>query len=203
MPESFAQVTSSGALKMHTFNRTIGANSVEDEAVFLGEQPYPTYMVNAGSISTATGASHTLQIMAGASLNVYIRRVWMFQQAVATTAAIGRLVLIRLSSAGTGGTAVTPAPYDTTDTAGATGMTLPTVKGTETTQIMIAGTQFTQTVPTGGNFAGPLLFLDFTGPRSKSLRIPAGAANGIAFKNNDAIAAASVNLMVEIVELNY
>jgi hypothetical protein len=205
MPESLVQVTEGSGKKLHTWQRTIGANAVEDEVILHGEPMLATYTVaTASALSVATAASHVLQIMAGASLNVYIRRIRVYQFGLATTAAIGSLQLFRLSTAGTGGTALTPAPHDADPASGATAMTLPTVKGTEGTIVGIATAQFIQTVPTGGVGAAPLLASwDFDNLKAKGLRIPAGATNGIAIKNATATAAATVVVEVVFVEANY
>lgn len=207
MAESIVQVTEGSGKKLHTFNRTIGANSVEDEVVLQGEQYLAHYFVsNLGAVSTATAASHLMQIMAGASLNVLIRRIRVFQVGLATTAAIARLTCQRLTTAGTGGGTLTPQPADSSDAAaGATVMTLPTVKGTETSNpIRVAAPQFIQTVPTGGIGAATLLAdFDFSGLRSKSLRIAAGTTNGLAVKMVDAVAGATVVVEIEFSEANF
>lgn len=207
MAESFINVTEGSGKKLHTWNRTIGANDVHDEAVYLGEQPLAEYRVSTAGTSLATAASHNLQIMAGASLNVYIRRIRVFQTVVATTAALAPFTLFRLTTAGTGGTVVTPRPLDTTDAAsGATAMTLPTVKGTEGVEIESLVGYLLQTL--GASLGVPQMALlaewDFrSGPRQKSLRIPAGTANGIAVKNINAQAAASALVVAEFTEANF
>lgn len=206
MAESIVQLPAP-TVKMHSFNRTIGANSVEDEVTLNGEPYLASYVISTSTAaSTATAASHLLQIMAGASLHVYVRRIRVYQFAVATTAAIVTLQLFRLSSAGTGGTAFTPAILDGNDSAsGATSMSLPTVKGTEGTLVGIAASQFIQTVPTGGNGMAPLLAeWDFDKLlRSKAIRIPAGTANGLAIKNPTAVAGASVVVEAQISEATF
>lgn len=205
MPESIVQVTEGSGKKLHTFQKTIGANVVEDEVVVLGEAYLADYFVDAAAaISAATANSHLMQIMAGATLNVYIRRIQIWQLGLAATAAIADMGVFRLTTAGTGGTAITPARLDLTDAAsGATAMTLPTVKGTEAVAPSWHGSAgFVQTVPTSG--VNPLLLdLDFSRLRQKSLRIAAGTANGIAVKNITAIAAATVFVHIELMEANF
>lgn len=206
MAENFVNVTEGSGKKLHTWNRTIGANDVHDEAVYLGEQPLAEYRVQGGGTSLGTAASHNLQVMAGASLHVYVRRIRVYQSVLVTTAALAVFDLIRLTTAGTGGTSVTPRPLDTGDAAsGATGMTLPTAKGTEG---VVIETQLGYLVQTLGASLGVpqatlLADFDFRGPRQKSLRIPAGTANGIAVKNVNANAGASVVVVAEIVEANF
>jgi hypothetical protein len=201
--ESLVQVTSGAGPKLHTWQRTVGANNVEDEVVLTGEHHLATYIAAAGSLSIATAAAHVMQLMAGASLNVYVRRISVFQYVAATTAALAPLSLVRLTTAGTGGTSVTPAALDTSDAAsGAAAMTLPTVKGTEGVQVGVHTAALIQTVPVGGGSA-LLTEWNFDSLRRKGLRIPAGAANGIALKNVAAQAGASVVVEIEFTEAGY
>lgn len=205
MAESFVNVTEGAGKKLHTDQKTIGANTVEDEYVLHAEPFLSTYVISTSTAaSTATAASHLLQIMAGASLNLYVRAIRVYQFGLATTAAIVTLQLFRLTTAGTGGTAFTPAPISNEAASGASSMTLPTAKGTEGTLVGIRASQFIQTVPTGGNGTAPLLAeWDFEKLRGKALRIPAGAANGLAIKNPTAVAGASVVIEVVLAEANF
>jgi hypothetical protein len=191
--------------KLATSNYTDGADSKHDEVNVLGEQFLPTYIVHPNNnISTATAASHILQIMAGSSLKVRIRRIELYQVVMATTVTGADFQVFRLSSAGTGGTAYTPAALDTADTAaGATAMTLPTVKGTETTLVANIPTYLMQTL--GASNATPALLgvLDFDRPRSKPLIIQSGTANGIAVKIGGGVAGASVMIQVWLDESSY
>jgi hypothetical protein len=203
MAESLVQVTEGSGKKLHTYSKVVGANTVEDEAVVLADQPLASYVIDTTAISIATATDHVLQIMAGASLPVYVRRIRMYQAVAATTAAIAQFAIIRMTTAGTGGTAQTADPFDTTDAAaGAAGMTLPTVKGTESTRLYNVSVGVLQTVPTGG-FSTLLLDLDFDKLRLKPIRIPAGTANGIILKNLNAIAAASVYIVAELTEASF
>lgn len=204
MAESIVQVTEGSGKKLHTFNRTIGANSVEDEVIITGEPYLASYIQTTANVVGTTAASHLLQIMAGASLNVYIRRIRIYQVVAATTAAFIRFNVFRLSTAGTGGGALTPNPLDTTDSAcGATCMTLPTVKGTETTNMGSSALMVIQTVPLGGPVSAPEFVYDFDRPHTKALRIPAGAANGVAVKIQDACAGSSFQVEILFSEANF
>lgn len=206
MAESTLQVTAGSGTKLHTNQRTIGVNTVEQQVVLHGEQYLATYTVVTAATSIATAASHTLQIMAGASLPVYLRRIMVYQIGLATTAALINWDLFRLSTAGTGGTAVTPSPLDSTDSAsGAAAMTLPSVKGTEGTIIWRASSQTIQTVGTGGTGVNPLLLdLDFDKLfRGKVPRLAAGTSNGFALKQVTGAAAATVYVVATISEASF
>jgi len=203
MAESLVAVTQGSGKNLHTWNRTIGANSVEDEYVLLGENGLASYMIVA-QMSTATADSHLLQIMAGASLKVRVRRIEITQLTLATTVTLMDVALLRLTSAGTGGTAVTPQVLDTADGAsGATGMKLPTAKGTEGGNPGRSTMYMMQTLGVSATLGQPGLVWDFDRPRSKPLVIPAGAANGLAIKNVTAVAAGNVTIQVWIDEANF
>lgn len=203
MAESIINVTEGSGKKLHTFNRTIGANSVEDEVMLLGEQYLASYYI-VGSAATTTANSHLLQVMAGASLKVRIRRVEISQYALATTAAIMDLALVRLTTAGTGGSAVTPSALDTSDSSsGATAMQLPTAKGTEGAFVGGGNAYLMQTAGASTPQVQPLWVWEFDRPRSKSLIIAAGTANGIAVKNLTAHAAGGVRINVWFDESNF
>jgi hypothetical protein len=204
MAESVVNVTEGAGKKLHTFNRTIGVNSVEDEVVLFGENYLASYTVDTGNVSTATANSHILQIMAGASLKVRVRRIEVWQYALATAAALMDLRVYRLTTAGTGGTAFAAAPLDTTDAAaGAQPMLLPTVKGTEGILIVTGRPYMMQTIGASNQLSQPIAVWDFDRPRSKPLIIAAGVANGIAIKNVDAVAAGSIIVNVWLDESNF
>lgn len=188
------------AQKLRTWNRTIGGNSVEEESTFPGEYPLASYSVLSAAVSTATANSHMLQVMAGGTLNVRIRRVTITQGAAPAAVTGLEIDIFRLTTAGTGGTAITARPYDSGDVAaGATGMTLPTVKGTEGTLLRQAGTYFgtTAILPSRPLWEWTQL------PNTKPIIIPAGTSNGIAIKNTGALATATCYIEVEIVETTF
>lgn len=200
--ESLVQVTEGVGKKLHTWQRTIGANSVEDEFVVAGLPPYPTYSaVSSGGI--ASGADHIFQLMAGSSLNVYVTRI-KFTQATVGTASVLQSSVLRLSTAGTGGGVVTPRPLDSGDTAaGATVMTVPTAKGTEGVELwrpdrLNLVTAAPLSLPTRDHYLWEPMGI------AKPIRIPAGTSNGICLKNTGAgIATDTIEFVVEFFELAY
>lgn len=205
MAESLVQVTEGVGKKFHSFSLTIGANTVEDQIVRTGDAYVASYNVSCTVQSVATANSHVLELMAGSSLNVYLRRITIWQVGLATTAAIGQWELRRLTTAGTGGTAFTPVAQDTNDAApGATAMGLPTVNGTEASPPYRWATYFMQTVGASAQLSQPIFDMSWpSGIGGKPLRIGAGTANGIAVKNVTAIAAATVLIDLHFTEQNY
>lgn len=205
MPESFINQTEGSGKKARTFQRVIGANTVEEQYVIIGQPAIAAYTCSGAAALLTTAASHIMQLMAGASLHVYIHRIQAYQLVLETAATIVQWDLFRLSSAGTGGTALTPAQLDTADAAsGAAGMTLPTAKGTETTKLYSGTSQCIQTVPTGGVGLAPLILdWDFDKLlRGKLPRIAAGTSNGIALKQVTGAAAASAVVVITFSEAN-
>lgn len=203
MAESLVNVTEGSGKKLHTFQRTIGANNVEDEVVILGNPYLAAYAASSSTLSAATAADHVMQIMAGASLNVYVTRIRVYQTVVATAAAMTNWMVLRLTTAGTGGTVNIISPLDGTDAvAGAAPMSLPTVKGTEGARLWNGYVGLIQTIPTGG-VAPLILDLDFDRLKVKPIRIPAGTANGICLKHVTGAAGAQVMWDVELYEANF
>lgn len=203
MAESIINVTEGSGRKLHTWNRTIGANSIEDEFVLPGEFPYATYSVVAAGISGATANSHIVQIMAGGTLPVRIRSITITQMAAPAAVVAYALQIFRVTTAGTGGTAITPRPYDSADAAsGATAMTLPTVKGTEGVQLHQEALWLgTAAIPTTNN---RLEWPNWSpSGRLKSIIIPAGTTNGIVVKNPAGVAASTFDISIELVETNF
>lgn len=204
MAESIVQVTEGAGKKLHTRAILVGANTVEDEVVLLGTPSLPTYVTeDAAALNTTTINKHLFQLMAGASLNLYIWRVTLWVGTLAAAATVAPWSLVRLTTAGTGGTVGSPGyPHDSTDAAvGATYMTMPTALGTEGLNLWTDRTVVPAAVPAAGSMK--VFEVDYERLRSKPLRIPAGAANGIALKNGVALATATYVARVVYTELNY
>lgn len=198
--DTYFQITQGAGTKLHTFTRVVGADTVHDGVTVLGLCPYPTYSLSAAGITTATAASHILQMMAGANLAVYITRIKIAQRALATASTVQQFEIRRLTTAGTGGTVVTPQAFDATDpAAGGTGMTLPTAKGTEGNLLRLMTVGLTQTAPVT-NVNSDEWILNFY---TKPIRISNGVTNGLVIKNVTAIATASVDVTFEFFELSY
>ena len=204
MPESYINLTEGSGKKAHTWQRTIGANTVEDEYVLNGEPALSSYIIQTGLAVLSTANAHLLQIMAGASLRVRIRRIEMWQQNVVTAGTLFDTNLIRLTTAGTGGTAYTPQPLDPADGAsGCTAMVIPTAKGTEGSLIARTWPYMIQTLGASTYTANPVLVWDFDRPRSKPLIIAAGATNGVCIKNGSSSAAGAVAFTVWVDESSF
>jgi hypothetical protein len=199
MGESFIAI---GAKNAHTWQRLVGATNVEDEFVLPGEFPYPSYIAEpATGVSCAAAGDDVAQLMAGVSLNVRIRRIRVEQFALITTSISTQLQVFKVTTAGTGGTAITPTKADNGDSAsGATA-----ASGVPNATRGTAGAMFlqrtfwpVQTVPVGGTNAPFWEWVEQ--PGMKPLIIPAGAANGIVIRNPTARAALTVSWEIEFIE---
>ena len=200
MTEQFVQVTEGTGKKLHTYQRSIGGNLVQDEVVVRGEPYLAAYCARTAGISTATAASHTLQIMAGASLRLYIREIHIWQMAAASAAASGRFDVVRLTTAGSGGTAIPTPTFDPADTsAGATAQALPSTKGTEGDIIMFLPVGFSGALPATEAHTVRWVASDM----SKAIIVAAGTSNGIAIKCASAIASATVAIDVVFSEASF
>ena len=198
MAENFVNVTEGSGKKLHSFNRTIGANDVHDEIVIATQQYLASYSAIYSGAPTATANSWLCQLQAGASLNVYVNRIRIVQRIAPGATTIQTFEIRRSTVAGTAGTAVTARPYDSTDAAsGATGILLPTA-GTEGV-LLWSETKSLKVAP----FDPTPLFEWTPAPYTKGIRIPAGTANGVFVKNIAAIAAAQVDIMIDFYEANF
>lgn len=117
MAESFIEVTEGSGKKLRANSRTVGANTVHEEVMSLGPQYEASYTALLGA-SVATAGHHLFEIINGASTVIRIRRIELFQTADAT-AARSAMDLVRLSTTGTGGSAVTINRHDLADGASA------------------------------------------------------------------------------------
>lgn len=199
--ESLVQVTEGSGKKLHTWQTTVGANNVEDEFVVPGEYPYASYVIPFVAISIGTANDHVIQVMAGASLKVRIRRIALRQDGSAAAAAQSRFELFRLTTAGTGGGAITPEKLDPSDAAsGCSAMTLPGVKGTESATRLGSGLLIIRQAvsATAVGFEGEWRFE--APPSSKGIVLAAGLTNGICIKNMSARATATVSGEVWVTE---
>ena len=201
MAESTIVFTPGSGDNLHAASRSYGGTTKKDQYILPAEFDWPSYTITASSVATTTAAAHLLQIMAGSSLNVRIRRITIVQGSHATNVSIGNFVLYRLSTAGTGGGAITPAKMDPADSAaGTTAMTLPSSKGTETDAMRPSRLILRQGLSTGSTQVDGILDWDYYRPNIKPLIISAGVSNGIAVKNVSAVAGATVDIYVELVE---
>jgi hypothetical protein len=198
---SSINVTEGSGKRLSTNDRTISSVLVQEQFVLPAEFPYPSYIVAAENVSTATADSHMLEIMAGSSSLVRIRSIRIEQRTNAGSASTVTFQVLRLTTAGTGGTALTPAKFDTASAAsGCTAMTLPSSKGTESTLLM-PGTLSMRTTTNVGVSEDTWVWTQH--PGTAPITLAAGTSNGIAIKNTSSVATGTWNIIVELVETSF
>jgi len=181
---------------LHTNQRTISSTAREDQYVLPGMGAYPTYSVTRTSISGATTAAHLIQIMGDGTNYSRLLRVHLIP--LQSTSASGvRVQIVRLSSAGTGGTAITPAPYDTADTYAGGAMTLPSSKGTEGAALY---TWFGYS-PTANGVVYPLRWE--AQPQAKPIVFGTATTSGIAVKIVTGVAGLLFDVTAEFLVTSY
>lgn len=123
MPESFIQLpVDSTGKKMRTRQRTISAQTVEEQFIALGAEP--TYMfwtpgtttAGAGSNASAGNKLHfALMNNTGSGQVLRVRKLFLANATLAAAAGIGLAFDVKRISTLSGGTALTANPADTTD----------------------------------------------------------------------------------------
>lgn len=207
MADTYLEVSSGSGTKLaHESYTDSNADTVLDQKARIGLPYLPTYTLSVSTaISMATANEHLLQIMAGAANRLTLLYLCVTQVAIATAAAVKEFALFRLTTAGTGGTAVTPrAANPATGAVDGSAMTLPTAKGTEGNQLWTGTGLVFFTVPTTGQL-WPLVCLDWRGAlRSQAPEIAAGTSNGLALKIIPSDAGApTVRIYAEFFERSY
>lgn len=190
MAVSSIRVTEGTGPYLHTWQRSISSANREDQYVQLGEPALSTFVFS-GSASVATTDAHIIQIMSGSATYTRIERIEIAPNDLPAAASNLQIAVQRLTTAGTTGTTATPYPLDTADSVNATGLILPSSKGTQGAWL------WTIDVPMGTAFttgAAPRIWE--AGPRMKPLIIPSGTANGICLRVVTGIASAAVSFTI-------
>lgn len=200
MSESNVTVTEGAGLNVHTVDRTISGVLVQDQVVLPGEYPLASYCISASGVSVATANDHALQIMSATGVYLRIRRIRIWQAAVATAGTVA-FDLVRLTTAGSGGGAVTPRRLNMGQSAGsATAQTLPSSKGTEG-DILGRG-RLAVVAAQPSNVYGPLVLWEQM-ENEEPLIIANTTSSGIAIKVAGQVAATTCDIWVDLVETTW
>jgi hypothetical protein len=137
--------------------------------------------------------------MAGSYLNVRIRRVRIIQDGVSAAATYMRIYIVRLSSAGSGGSSQTPAPMIGTDgSSGATAMSGMTATGGTTVVVGRGGMGLVAAQP-----INLLNSWEWVADRMmEAILVPAGTSNGIALQINS-LSTATVSVDIDFTETSF
>ena len=127
MAESYTQVPpNSTGNKMRTRQRVIGANTVQEQAVFSGAMP--TFYALADAVAFAANKQMiSLYNAAGSGVLVVLKKLYLINlQLSAVTGVAVRQEFKRFSAVHTGGTAITPVSCDSSNAALPAGVTAKT-----------------------------------------------------------------------------
>jgi len=185
-----------------SYQRSVDAATVETYKYVEDEPFMATYtVVGQTALGISTANSHIFQIMAGGTLRVGLKRLVLEQVANATTTARIQLQAWALTTAGTGGTALTPRALDPLSaTVGATVMTLPSSKGAENS---IRDQRHHLIHTTATTVGVERLVWEWGDGRHQGIWITAGVSNGIAIKCVPSDASATFRFSLTFVEASY
>ena len=201
MTDSVIGVSTGTDKYLGSTSRSVGGTAREEQYIIEGQATLPTYSIIADDVSVATANDHLIQIMADGTnyTRLVSLRVEPTEDAPASNGYI-KLGLYRLTTAGTTGTALNDAPYDTADSYAGDMRTLPGSKGTEG-QLLRTFYMSMTTAP--ADEASPK-YIEWTPPAGgKPIVFGNGTGDGIALKIIDNLASASVAITAEIITTSY
>jgi hypothetical protein len=187
---------------LDTVSRTISSQTRHAQRHVAGWSSDPTYVVRASGISTATTADHLLQVMAdGTNYSRVLRYRITPTDDIPAAATVLLVTLVRLSTAGTGGSAVTPRGYDPADSAyGGGAQTLPSSKGTEGNALI----QHRIPLPAAHPFVStPAMWTWEASPFGKPIIFGTSTSSGLCWKVDTGIASCTVDVIVEFTTTTY
>lgn len=178
-----------------TYQYTVGGTASQEQVYVPGPAPWPTYDFVASQITLATANSHLLFIMADGTNYDRIKSIRIMPRALPTASAAALIRLFRVTSIGTGGTAVNGGAFDSSDGYGGTAQALPSSLGTETG---VALAQWSWHIPGTAYTFNPYDIYWEAPEGGKEIIFGNGTATGIAIKNVSAISGAFVDIMVTL-----
>jgi hypothetical protein len=184
---------------LHAWERTISSVARQDQYTLPGQPAYPTYTAIANGISLATSSSHVLFIMAdGTNYTRLLRATVTPTDDVPASASTATIQIVRLSTAGSSGTAVTVGAMDSADTYAGTVQTLPSSKGTEGALLW----QGRLALPSALPVVIPPPFYE-AHPHAKPIVFGTATTAGIAFKLVTGISSCTVDIVAEFITTSY
>jgi len=202
MTQSVVGVSTGTDKYLNSESRSIGGTAREEQIVHAGQGYIPTYTIESDDAAVNTANAHILQIMADGSNYSRLMRLWV-TPTEDLPASIGhfKLALYRLTTAGTGGAALSDAPHDTADSYGGDMRRNPGTKGTEGQLLRT----FYRGVDTGAQRGWAQESNLFYEAKDGTKPIIFGIADteGIAVKVIDALASTSVLVTAEVITTAY
>lgn len=183
---------------LQSWSRSIDGTTTEGQIVIEGEPFLAAYVAQASTISTGTSADHLIAIQADGTNYTRIKRIYVSQVVAAGSATLAQLQVIRTTTAGTGGSAITARPLDAGDAAYAGDIrTLPTGKGTEGVTLLVQRLYLTNSVTV------PNTWTWTPEPGEKPIVIGTASTDGICLKIVTGIASGTVDIRVEFTVSSY
>lgn len=194
MAESELAVTPGSGLNLRTNSRTIAGNTRHEQAMIPGEGSLPTYTAIGISIAVTTSGDHVLFIQGDGTNYCRLRRLEIKQATAPGASGTLDLRLLRTSTAGSGGTTVSPRPFDAADTDPFAGVcqTRPSSKGTEGNQLLQCRVQTNTT----NSSSTPYLWRADQA-NSKPIIWGTSTANGLVLKVQTGVATVTVDVELE------
>jgi hypothetical protein len=195
MPLSLIAYTDGSGKNLETFQRTRSAVAYENQIVIPGEPAQPTFEIICTAISTATSASHLVMIQADGTLYTRIKRIYVEQVGAAGSATLAQLQIVRVSTAGSGGSAITARGRDSADSYSGTIQTLPSSKGTEGNILLNKRLALSNTAATTAN-PNNWEWKAETQTGQKGITIGSATTDGVVLKIITGIASATVDISI-------
>ena len=198
MAESSLAVTPGSGLNLRTNTRTIAATTVHEQALMVGEGNAATYTAIGIDQAVTTSGDHVLFIQGDGTNYGRLRRITIRQSTLAGAVGTLDLRLLRTSTAGSGGTAVSPRPFDAADTDPFAGtcQTRPSSKGTEGNQLLQFRLGITATNPMTN--ANAVEWRDDWN-NTKPIIWGTSTANGLCLKVQTGVATVKIDVELEFV----
>lgn len=185
----------------HTISTSIGGTTKEDKVVVSGEAYRSSYTALVTASAVTPSAAHMLAIEADGTNYIYITHMHMEQVALAGAATKMQMAGFRTTTAGSGGTASTARPLDTSTSAFGGLIRSIGTKGTEGVQLLQARIDLLAAQPTTG-LSRPLWSWDME-ERTGPIKIGNGTTDGFALKVITGIATATVDISISFYTLSY
>jgi hypothetical protein len=201
---SYVMVNDGTGSKVSFVQRSKSSNTVNETEVSLSLPYIPGYRLTTPSpVSLATASSHLMQFLGSAINRDLLRFIEVTQVGNAAASKQVEFELLRLTTAGTGGTSITPNPSDLVDPAtSARGMTLPSAKGTESSLMGKKAGPILTTAATAGHERVVRFTFPETGDNStKPVTTASGATTGWVLKNVQSDATCTVLISAEFQEV--
>ncbi len=179
----------------HTAQRDYSGTNKEDQYVLKAYPVRTTYRAYASAVSTATSLDQLIFIQADGSNYTFINGIRVTQSTLAGSPATAKLRIIRTSTAGSGGGAVSAYPMDAADASPYAGtiQTLPSSKGTEGVTLFGG--------PMGMTDANPMTtanqFFYRFGDDEKGILIGTAVTDGVCIKIITGISSGAVDVVLE------